>query len=184
LSAKPASLPRFAALLRGINVGRAKRVAMADLRDLLTSIGYADVRTLLNSGNVTFSAETTDAAGHARRIRQAVADKLGVDAEVVAVSAADFASIVAENPLVRIATDSSRLLVAFAQEPTRLSALAGLAAADWAPDALAVGRRAAYVWCADGILQSKLALSVNRALGDSVTTRNWNTVEKIGLLLG
>jgi len=173
----------FVALLRGINVGRAKRVPMAELRELMLALGYSDVHTLLNSGNVVFSAKSGSAATHARRISSAVADSLGVTAQVVTVSASDFAAVVAENPLHAVATDPSHLLVAFTQAPVAFAALVELSTSSWAPDQLAVGQRAAYLWCANGILESKLAQSVNRKLGELVTTRNWATVEKIGALL-
>ena len=173
----------YVALLRGINVGRAKRVPMAGLREVMATLGYAGVHTLLNSGNVVFSAEGGTASGHARRISAAVADNLGVDAQVVVVPASDFAAILAENPLRTLATDPSRLLVAFAQDGSTLSALTQLLEERWSPDALAVGRHAAYLWCAQGVLESKLAQAVSRKLGDSVTMRNWATVEKIDALI-
>jgi uncharacterized protein (DUF1697 family) len=182
-SAGPSRPGRFVALLRGINVGRAKRVPMAELRELMLALGYSDVCTLLNSGNVVFSAKGGSAVDHAARIHSAVAGNLGVSAQVVTVGASDFAAVVAENPLHDVATDPARLLVAFTQAPAALAALAGLATASGSPDRLAVGSRAAYLWCGDGILRSKLAQSVNRRLGELVTTRNWATVEKIGALL-
>src|ERR1043165_9069038 len=60
-------MPRYVALFRGINVGKAKRIAMADLRALLVELGYSRVATLLNSGNVVFSGDGRTAAQHAER---------------------------------------------------------------------------------------------------------------------
>ena len=88
-------MPRYVALFRGINVGRAKRIAMADLRALLGKLGYADVATLLNSGNAVFTANAEPAATHARRIREAVHTQLGVDAFVIVKSDKEVAGIVA-----------------------------------------------------------------------------------------
>jgi len=176
-------MSRLVALLRGINVGRAKRLHMADLRELMLALGYVSVQTLLNSGNVLFSSKSGSATTHARRIATAIANDLGVTAQVVVVRASDFGAVVAENPLRAIASDSSRLLVAFTQTPDALHALTELTMSGWTPDMLAVGKRAAYVWCANGILESKLAQSVNRKLGELGTTRNWATVEKISALI-
>jgi uncharacterized protein (DUF1697 family) len=176
-------MPRFAALLRGINVGKAKRVQMADLRGLLVTLGYTDVQTLLNSGNVVFTASTGTAVAHARGIHDGIANTLGVDANVIVVSASDFTAALAENPFREVATDASRFLVAFTQDTGALSALAGLTATNWSPEALAIGPHAAYLWCPGGIADSALGKSVNRALGDHVTSRNWATVEKITALL-
>src|SRR5262245_8002074 len=71
------------ALLRGINVGTAKRVAMADLRALVEGLGYGDVRTLLNSGNVVFSVPRTAKGDPAARIEKALAAKLGVSSRIL-----------------------------------------------------------------------------------------------------
>src|SRR5213593_3406061 len=95
---------RQIALLRGINVGRAKRVAMADLRALVEGLGYADVRTLLNSGNVVFAA-TDGAKGAAARIEKALAAKVKVTARVTVISAEELAMAVRANPLAKVATD-------------------------------------------------------------------------------
>src|SRR5262245_9982765 len=108
-------MPTFVALFRGINVGKAKRIAMADLRAVVEGLGCTDVRTLLNSGNVVFAAKKAD--GLAARIHKAVAAKLGVTARVTVVSADDLASVVRECPLTDVATDPSRLLVAFVADP-------------------------------------------------------------------
>src|SRR5262245_50141910 len=114
-------MARFAALLRGINVGRAKRVAMSDLRELLGEIGFNDARTLLNSGNVVFVAKSGAAKTHADAIRAAVAAKLGVDAHVVVKSKSEVHAALDSNPLGKIATDDSRLLLVFAQSPAILA---------------------------------------------------------------
>ncbi len=170
---------RQVALIRGINVGRAKRVAMADLRKLVADLGYSDVRTLLNSGNVVYGVPTGAADDAAARIQDGIAGRLGVSARVVVVTASDLANVVADNPFRDIADDPARLLVAFLANPADLSRLEPLSRQDWAPEALAVGRCAAYLWCAKGILESKLPAAVGRLIGDTATTRNWATVTKL-----
>lgn len=175
---------RQVALIRGINVGRAKRVAMADLRALLEELGYTDVRTLLNSGNALFCAPAaTRPADTASRIESALGTKLGVPARVLVLSAQEIADVVAENPLRDIATDPSRLLVALFVDPVARSRLNSLEGLDHAPDVLAVGARAAYVWCDGGILASRLLERMGRLLGDTVTTRNWGTIVRLQALL-
>jgi len=171
------------ALLRGINVGRAKRVAMADLRALVEGLGYGEVRTLLNSGNVVFTASAATAGNAAARIEASLAKKLGVSARVTTLTAAELAGIVGENPMLEIAHDPARLLVAVLNDPTDRAKLEPLLEQDWAPDALALGRRVAYVWCAGGILESRLAQAVGRALGSAATTRNWATILKLHALV-
>jgi uncharacterized protein (DUF1697 family) len=176
-------MSRFVALFRGINVGKVNRIAMADLRKQMELLGYLHVSTLLNSGNAVFSSEDGGIKDHALRIHAAVAKNIGVAAQVIVLEASRFQEIVVENSLHAVSTDPSRLLVAFPKDPERLPVLAKMASTNWSPDFLAIGKHAAYVWCANGILQSKLARCLERQLGGLVTTRNWATVEKIGALL-
>lgn len=167
------------ALLRGINVGRAKRVAMADLRELVAGLGHANVRTVLNSGNVVFGAARGDTGALAAAIAAGIEARFGFASRVVVVTAAELAAIVQENPLLDVGTNPSRLLVAFVAQPAALDAAVPLLREAWAPDALAVGRRAAYLWCADGVIGSRLSQAFGRQFGETATTRNWSTVLKL-----
>lgn len=167
------------ALLRGINVGRAKRVSMADLRSAIDSLGGRNVRTLLNSGNVIFESTSKSAENLSKRIGDAVAAQSGVTASVIVITAAELSDALDENPLAAMATDTSRFLVAVLKNPADRVRLQSLAQDDWSPDAFAVGRRVGYLWCPDGILTSKLVERVGRELGDGVTTRNLATMTKL-----
>ena len=171
------------ALLRGINVGRAKRIAMGDLRALVQSLGYSDVRTLLNSGNVVFTVPSAIRGEPAARIEIAIAQRLGVSSRVTVLTAVELATAIADNPLLDIARDPSRLLVGVLRNAADRARLEPLTKRDWAPDEFAIGRRVAYLWCPNGMIQSRLAESVNRALGDAVTTRNWATMVKLKALV-
>ena len=176
-------MTRFVALFRGINVGKAKRIAMADLRAVLESLDYRDVKTLLNSGNAVFEGRVGPAAQHAQRIRSAVADKLGVDALVIVKSVDDVSAIVRANPLAAAATDPSRFLVALTNDAKSLAKVASLAKERWGKEEIQVGKHAAYIWCVNGILESKVAVALLKGLGETGTTRNWATIGKIlGLL--
>jgi uncharacterized protein (DUF1697 family) len=187
---------QLVALIRGINVGTANRVAMADLRALLEELGYTDVRTVLNSGNAVFraseaaaadAAETAGAANAADvaadRIAAALASRLGVSARVMVLTAAELRAAAAHNPLSGVADNPSRLLVAFLARPGDRPLLEALLDEGWAPEALALGQRVAYLWCPDGVIASRLAKAVERVLGDTVTSRNWATVMKIRALV-
>jgi uncharacterized protein (DUF1697 family) len=174
---------RGVALVRGINVGKAKRVAMADLRRLMEGLGYRDVRTLLNSGNVVFTARGENSERLAARIEEAMFAKLGVAARVTVIAAADFETIVSRNPLVKVASDPARLLVGFLQTPADVARLKPLMREDWGPEAFALGTQAAYLWCPAGVLESRLPTAIGRILRDGTTTRNWATVTKIHALL-
>lgn len=173
----------FVALFRGINVGKAKRIAMADLRALMADMGYANVRTLLNSGNAVFDSKAGSAASHAKKIRAEVAARLGVDALVIVKSAPDIAAIAHGNALAGVATDPSRLLVAMVNDNALLPALQAVAGKDWGGDQVCIGEHAAYLWCAGGILESRAATALLKGLGETGTTRNWATLEKLHALM-
>ncbi len=174
---------RFVALLRGVNVGGAKRVPMAEWRALLGTLGCTEVQTLLNSGNAVFASRARSTATLAQRIREALQQGLKVDVPVIVKSADEFAAIEAGNMLATEALDPSRLLVAFAAASKDLQAMATLPDLVHAPEKLWLGADALYLWCPDGILQSRAAEALLGKRGQALTTRNWGTVMKIGALL-
>lgn len=167
------------ALIRGINVGRGKRVSMADLRGLVAGLGHTNVRTLMNSGNVLFQSKRPNTAKLSAGIEAAIMAKCGFSAMVTVITALELASIIDENPLLKIAEDHSRHLVAFVVHPRLLAPLRPMLKEIWTPDSLAIGSRAAYLWCSTGVLEGKLNLAFARKAGASVTTRNWATVLKL-----
>jgi uncharacterized protein (DUF1697 family) len=152
---------------------------MADLRRLVEDLGYGNVRTLLNSGNIVFTTPRAAALTAAARIEKAISRELSVSARVTVISATELAAAIAENPLLDIADDDSRLLVAVLNDPLDRSKLKPLMNEDWAAEVLAIGTRVAYLWCAEGILASRLLKTIGRILGDAVTTRNWSTLKKL-----
>jgi uncharacterized protein (DUF1697 family) len=151
---------------------------MADLRAMLEDFGYTDVRTLLNSGNVVFTTADASAVA-AARIEKALELRVNVDARVVVLTATDVTKVIAENPLLDVADDPARHLVAIPLERMDLSKLKPLLKEEWGDDALAMGACAAYLWCAGGILLK----AVSRALKNALTTRNWATMLKLRDLL-
>jgi uncharacterized protein (DUF1697 family) len=170
---------RRVALLRGINVGTAKRIAMADLRDVFEELGYAEVRTLLNSGNVVFTVPSKRVTDHAARVEKAIAARLGVTSRVTIVSGSELADIVRANPLALTADNPSRLLLMVLRDQASSALLLPLLKQRWAPEALAVRGRAAYLWCANGIGVSPLWVALNRNVGDGGTARNLGTMTKL-----
>lgn len=172
-------MSRFVALLRGINVGRAKRVPMADLRDILATLGYTEVQTLLNSGNAIFASAARSPLIHAAQIREAVRKRLNIDVPVIVKTATELVAACDENNLLDIATDPSRLLVAVTQDHESLKLLKTLAPLAVPPERFHLGAHAAFLWCPDGILESKAANALVGKFKTEVTTRNWATMMKI-----
>ncbi len=177
-------MTRCAALLRGINVGKAKRLAMADLKVLVEGLGGTNVRTLLNSGNVVFDAPDEEAPTIGMRLEEAIASHAGFRSNVIVVTRDRMTTIAAENALADRADNPSRLLVVFVRDVAVLGRLAPLAARDWTPEALHIGSQAAYLWSPGGVLAGEIVEASGRVLGDQVTTRNWATLLKLCALMG
>ncbi len=174
---------RFAALLRGVNVGRGNRVPMMEFRALLESLGCTEVGTLLNSGNAAFTSSARSCSILATAVRKQLKSRLEIDVPVIVKSLQEIGAIEAENRLAGSAADHSRLLVAFAPDPEVLRGLAALAPLVKGPERFQLGKHAAYLLCPDGILASQAAGALLGKLGRSSTTRNWATVLKLSALL-
>jgi uncharacterized protein (DUF1697 family) len=175
---------RYVALLRGVNnVGTARRVAMADLRALFEGLGFLDVRTVLNSGNVVFSVPTKGRGDIPTRIEKPLASRLGLSSPVIVLSADEVSAAVRDNPLSKVATNPSHLLVLVPRVPSDLERLKPLLKERRAPEVLALGSRVAYLWCANGVAKSPLWTAVDRALERSATARNIATITKVMALL-
>jgi uncharacterized protein (DUF1697 family) len=176
-------MTRYAALIRGVNVGKGPRVAMADLRALLVRLGFADVSTLLNSGNAVFTAPAQEPAAIAGRIAEALAHELDTPIPVVVVTGAHLAEAAAGNPFP--SADPSRLLLVFAQQVETLRQLEpAIRAAMRTPDEFAVGHAAAYLHCPGGIAHSKAAEALLGRVGRGVTTRNLATTRRLADAVG
>jgi uncharacterized protein (DUF1697 family) len=160
-------------------VGRAKRISMGDLRALFAGLGYGDVKTLLNSGNIVFTVAKRNAGDQADRIERAIAERLGVPTRVTILRASEVAEAIRENPLEKVAADPSRLLFLALRDSTALAQLKPLLKERWEPEALALGTRVAYLWCARGISDSRLWTAAHRAIGDAGTARNLTTMTKL-----
>jgi uncharacterized protein (DUF1697 family) len=172
----------FVTLLRGVNVGKAKRVPMAEFRKLLAALGHTDVATLLNSGNAVFRSKSGAPARIATDIAGAISRKLKVEVPVIVKSAKEFAAIVADNPFEVGAVEHSRFLVAFTQAAGTLEELAAIAELVTPAERFAIGRHAAYLHCADGILKSKAGEALLGRIGRRATTRNLATTLKLHAL--
>lgn len=156
---------------------------MADLRAIAEAAGGTNVRTLLNSGNVVFDAPASLRSSLASRLEAGIVERVGFHARVFVIDRPRLDAIVEGNPLLDVATNPSRLLVAFVPDEARLASLAPLVVKDWGPERLVVGRHAAYAWMPDGVVDSAVMKAMGVALRDATTTRNWATVLKLQALM-
>jgi uncharacterized protein (DUF1697 family) len=175
-------MPTFVALLRGINVGKAKRISMAELRGLLSGLGYTAVATLLNSGNAVFHSPRGAPAKHSADIASAISTQLKVEVAVIVKSESELTAIISENPIKAGAEEHSRLLVAFVQDAKALSSLAAIEPLGVPPERFSLGKNAAYLLCPTGVLASKAWEALLGKAGKSATTRNWATVIRLQAL--
>jgi len=170
-------------LIRGINVGTAKRVRMADLREMLSGLGYQDVRTVLNSGNAVVS--TNDSAAEvATAVEHGLEKDLGVPATVIVRTRQQVVTAVANDPFDEIATDGSKHFLGFFVSPPgrgKIKDVAELAEnAHTAPDLARMVGGNLYLWCPNGISKATFSkVNWDRKLGTAATVRNWNTVAKL-----
>jgi uncharacterized protein (DUF1697 family) len=170
---------RQVALLRGINLGARRRLSMPELRELLGRLGYEDVRTLLQSGNVVL---TSSLRGDrlAQALERQIAEGLGVDTAVVVRTRDELAAVVDANPFADVMTDGRRLQVTFLAGDPDPAYVRELEAADVGDERVAVVGREVYAWHPDGIQRSALfKLITEKGLGTTATARNWNTVCKL-----
>jgi uncharacterized protein (DUF1697 family) len=169
----------YVALLRGVNLGRTRKVAMADLRRWLTELGYGDVRTLLQSGNAVLTSDRRPAELE-REISKRLEEEVGFPVPCLIRDHDDLRRVLDTDPFGKIATDHARYAVAFLSGPPVKSRLATLAPDAFAPELFHVGEREIYVWYPDGIHRSRLTGELTeRNLGVVATLRNWNTVRKL-----
>lgn len=171
-------MPRYVALLRGVNVGGRNKLRMDELRSLVESLGYTEVSTFIQSGNVLFSAAEPASAAS---LRAALSTRLGIDAAVVLRSAAELARAVASNPFDE--ADPARLHVGFLTDPPASELVAKLDAGRYLPEEVSIIGNDVYLHLPDGMGRAKLPGTLDRKLGMAMTVRNWNTVTRLlGLL--
>jgi len=178
------ALTPHVALLRAVNVGGRGKVAMADLRLMLTDLGFEDPRSLLQSGNLVFRSEATGAELEAQ-LKQETQARLGLETYFLVRTADEWAAIVAANPFANAARDDpGHLMVMPLTSAPGAAELEGLRA--WIPgrEAIEAVGRELFITYPDGAGESKLTNAViERRLGVRGTARNWNTVGKIAALL-
>jgi uncharacterized protein (DUF1697 family) len=167
----------YVALLRGINVGGNNKVPKADLRAVCLGLGFDNVETYIQSGNVVFDTAATEADVVAA-IESGLLSKFGLTLSVVVRSAAELVEIVARNPFPS-ETGGTKLHVTCFAAPLEAATVAKLDPALAPPDTFVLDGREMYLHLPGGMGTSKLAVHVGQKLGKLGTTRNWNTVLKL-----
>jgi len=169
------------ALLKGINIAGHKQVAMADLRDLVTRLGFVDVRSLLQSGNLVFRGGARAGAPLERVLETEAEERLGVTTDFFVRTAKEWDVIVAHNPFRKEAErDPAHLAVMFLKDAPDAGAVEALQAAITGPEVVRADGRQAYITYPNGFGRSRLTTAlIERKLDTRCTGRNWNTVLRI-----
>lgn len=173
----------YVSMLRAVNVGGSSRIKMDALRAVYESLGLADVRTLLQSGNVLFRSGLTDRQQLVKRIMQEIERQLDLKVEVILRTLEEVASIVERGPVLSPRADKNKLLVMFLESVPDAAAQAELL--KWhkskeMKELLEVRGPEIYLYYPDGIGRSKLTSAViEDKLDTAGTARNWNTLTKL-----
>ena len=172
---------KYVALLRGVNVGGHNKVGMAALRESFADLGFTDVATYVQSGNVVFTA-TGRPTTLESTIERRLTTELGMDIRVAVRSAADLHRLVAGNPFVPGA-DPKALHVMFLIDRPSAARLRDLPEGSNHEEVQA-GRHDLYLHLPNGMGRAKLPSAVGRAIGVPTTVRNWRTVTTLAEMAG
>jgi uncharacterized protein (DUF1697 family) len=171
------------ALLRAVNVGGRRPIIMAELRDLLTELGFVDVRSLLQTGNLVFRSSALKDSDLERLMEEA-AKRLDLHTDFFVRTAAEWKAIVSNNPFRDEAKrDAAHLVVMFLKQAPNAKDVEALRAATTGPEVVSVDGRQAYIMYSAGIGRSRLTNTlVEKKFRTRGTARNWNTILKLAAL--
>jgi uncharacterized protein (DUF1697 family) len=171
------------ALLRAVNVAGNNKVAMADLKTMMTELGF-EARTLLQSGNAVLKGTKFGGERLEKLLEAEAAKHLGLKTDFFVRSASEWNALIRANPFAKEArADPSHLLVLPLKDAPKASAVGALQTAIKGPETVSAKGRQLYAVYPDGIGRSKLTIAmIEKALGTRTTGRNWNTVLKLAAL--
>ncbi len=167
----------YVVLLRGVNVGKHNRIAMADLRGLLGDLGYRDAATHLQSGNAVVASGDEGPEAVAAAVGAGLRERFGLEVPVVVRTAEALGAAVEANPLEVV--DPSRFLVLFCSGTLDTAALSALDPAEYPRERLASTATEAYTVHEEGLRFARLPDVVARHADGFVTGRNWRTVLRL-----
>lgn len=178
-------MARFIALLRGINVGGRSKVPMAELRELCAGLGWREVETYINSGNVVFDASGKASALEAV-LEKALSAHFGFAPAVIVRAAAQINALAAANPFPEQSeAEPNRVLVGLSKDEPKAGAAGAIQAKAAAGETVAEAGGALWFHYPKGVGTSKLTPAlIDRAVGSPLTARNWRTMQTLREMLG
>ncbi|MCX5062191.1 MULTISPECIES: DUF1697 domain-containing protein [unclassified Streptomyces] len=172
----------YAALLRGINVGGRKKLAMAELRQLMEGLGHDGVRTHLQSGQAVFATGRGDEESLAAELAQAIEKQFGFRVDVIVRDHAYLTAVAEACPFPAAELEAKQLHVTYFSESVDAQRFAEIDREAYLPEEFRLGDRELYLYAPEGLGRSKLAEHLAKPRinkGVIATTRNWNTVVKL-----
>jgi uncharacterized protein (DUF1697 family) len=174
------------ALLRGINIGPHKRIKMEKLRVSCEALGFKNVKTYIQSGNVVCEAGKLSSDAAAKRIEARIEKDFGFSADVIARTAGEMKQIIQDNPLLKEpGVDAAMLHVVFLPEVPPSESIKKLESIVMAPDRVRHKGKEIYFYFPNGVSGSSIwKHNLDRVLGISGTMRNWRTVNTLHQMAG
>ncbi len=174
-------MPAYVAMLRGINVSGHKPIKMEDLRALSGDLGFRDVETYVQSGNIILRSSLENPTIISKRIGAKIIETFGFEVPVIVRTSKEMRNVISNNPFLKEnGIDSSKLHVTFLSEIVQKTSLEKLAELSTSPDRFYPAPREIYIYCPLGYGRTKLSnVGVEKALSVTATTRNWKTTNKL-----
>lgn len=169
----------YIALLRGINVGGNKKIRMPDLKTMFETLGFTNVQTYIQSGNVVFQSEINTALES--KISAKIREVFGFEVSVICRTSEEMEEVIARNPYAEtVGFEAEKLYVTFLQNPASAEKLAALQTLSFEPEMYTVSGKEIYVYCFNGYGKTKLENSLfEKKLKVIASTRNWRTINKL-----
>jgi uncharacterized protein (DUF1697 family) len=169
------------ALLRGINVGGHKIIKMDQLRKAFEELGFENVATYVQSGNVVFKSPKKASEELSGKIEEMLLRRFNMSVPVIVRTAEEVDDVLKNNPFLKEhGTDVTRLHVTFLSHTPQKTALKGLDAIAAGEDRFHCRGQDIYLYCPNGFAGTKLSINAfEKVLAVGATTRNWNTVNKL-----
>lgn len=174
-------MTKYLAILRGINVGGRRKILMADLKKLFEDLGFSEVSTYIQSGNVFFSSPKTDLLKLAGKIEQGIEDHYGFDVQVIVLSIDELGEAVEQNPFLKNPeADINKLHLTFLKEEPSAENRQALEKLEFPPDEFRIMGKRVYISCAGRYSDTKITNNMlEKKLKVPATTRNWKTTSKL-----
>ena len=171
-------MTKHLALLRGINVSGHNMIKMDALKKMLENMGFQNVETYIQSGNVFVDSDEENAASVGFKIKQEISKVFGHDVPVVMVSKSDLELCFENNPYLKEKDcDTKKVYVAFISKELSPLAINDLKISNFKPDEAAIDASRIYIKYAVGAGKTKLDQKyIEKKINATATIRNWNTV--------